>query len=121
MARVEELNKILRSLRTSSPEIEACALISEDSLMIASALPQNMEERCVSGVSATLLSLGGRATGELGRGKLDQVLVHGDDGYAVMSRASDETLLLVVAKEGARLGLLFLDMNRAAEHIRRVL
>jgi predicted regulator of Ras-like GTPase activity (Roadblock/LC7/MglB family) len=54
MSRTEHLNKILRALQSSSPDVEASALISEDGLMIASALPQHVDETRVAGMSATL-------------------------------------------------------------------
>ena len=58
MSRVDNLNKLLRALQSGSPDVEASALISEDGLIIASALPQHLEETRVAGMSATLLSLG---------------------------------------------------------------
>ncbi len=121
MSRVENLNKILRALQSGSPDVEASALISEDGLMIASALPQHVEEARVAGMSATLLSLGTRAAGELERGALDEVLIRGKEGFAVMLDAGSGTLLLAMASRQAKLGLLFLDMRRAADDIRRTL
>lgn len=121
MSRVETLNKVLRNLQTSSPDVEASALISEDGLMIASSLPQGMEEARVGAMSATLLSLGTRASTELRRGELKEVLIRGEDGYACMFDAGSGTLLLSVATAQAKLGLLFLDMRRAAAEIRQVL
>ena len=44
MSRVDELNRILRSLQTGSPNVDASALISADGLIIASALPQHIDE-----------------------------------------------------------------------------
>ena len=49
MSRTEDLNRILRSVQAGTPEIEASALISEDGLMIASALPQHVDEMRVAG------------------------------------------------------------------------
>lgn len=121
MSRVDTLNKILRSLQTSSPDVEACALISEDGLMIASVLPQHVDETRVAGMSATLSSLGARAASELERGEVQEVLVRGSDGYAVMMSAGHGTLLLSLASKAAKLGLLFLDMRRATEDLRKVL
>jgi hypothetical protein len=121
MARVDELNQALRSLQSGTPDIEASALISDDGLMIASALPQHVEELRVAGMSSTLLSLGTRAAIELGRGDLQQVLVRGDSGYSVMVRASQGTMLLVLASKEAKLGLIFLDMCRAVQEINKVL
>lgn len=121
MSRVETLNKLLRTLQTSSPDVEASALISEDGLMIASSLPQGMEEGRVGAMSATLLNLGTRASTELQRGSLREVLIRGEDGYACMLDSGSGTLLLSVTTAQAKLGLLFLDMRRTAEEIRRVL
>jgi len=121
VSRSETLNKVLRELQTASPDVEASALISEDGLMVSSALPQGMEEARVGAMSATLLNLGTRASTELRRGALREVLIRGDDGYACMLSAGSGTLLLAVTTAQAKLGLLFLDMRRAVEKIRRVL
>jgi uncharacterized protein len=121
MSRVDTLNRILRGLQSGSPDVEASALISEDGLMIASALPQHVDDTRVAGMSATLSSLGARAANELERGTVQEVLVRGDSGYAVMLAAGSGTLLLALASKQAKLGLLFLDMRRAADDIRKVL
>lgn len=121
MARVENLNRILRNLQSSSPDVEASALISEDGLMIASALPQHIDESRVAGMSATLSSLGARASAELERGDVEEVLVRGSNGYAVMLASGSGTLLLVLTNRQAKLGLIFLDMRRAVEDLRKVL
>ncbi|MFO0579341.1 MAG: roadblock/LC7 domain-containing protein [Polyangia bacterium] len=121
MSRVDQLNKILRGLQSGSPDVEASALISEEGLMIASALPSHVDESRVAAMSATLLSLGTRATNELERGQIEEVLVRGSDGYAVMMNAGQGTLLLVMASKTAKLGLTFLDMRRAVVDIKRVL
>lgn len=121
MSRVENLNRILRTLQSASPDVEASALISDDGLMIASALPQHIEETRVAGMSATLSSLGARAADELERGDVEEVLVRGKNGYAVMLAASSGTVLLVLATRQAKLGLIFLDMRRAVEDLRKAL
>ncbi|MFO0664216.1 MAG: roadblock/LC7 domain-containing protein [Polyangiaceae bacterium] len=121
MSRVENLNRILRGLQSASPDVEASALISEDGLMIASALPQHIDETRVAGMSATLSSLGSRAANELERGDVEEVLVRGKNGYAVMMAASQGTLLLCLTSKAAKLGLIFLDMRRAVDDIRKVL
>lgn len=121
MSRVEQLNRILRSLQSGSPDVEACALISEDGLMIASALPQHVDEARVAGMSATLLSLGMRAASELERGEVEEVLVRGTEGFAVILSSGSDTVLLAMASKTAKLGLLFLDMRRAVKEIRKVL
>jgi uncharacterized protein len=121
MARVNELNSILRALQSGTPDIEASALISEDGLMIASALPQHIEEGRVAGMSSTLLSLGTRAATELERGEVQQVFIRGAHGYAIMVRAAPGTVLLVLTSAEAKLGLIFLDMGRAVKEITKII
>jgi predicted regulator of Ras-like GTPase activity (Roadblock/LC7/MglB family) len=120
MSRTESLNRILRALQTESPDVTAAALISEDGLIIASALPQHIEEVRIGGMTATLLSLGARASIELQLGRPQQVLIRGEHGYAVMSSATEGTVLIVVATENAKLGLLFLDMSRATKELAKI-
>ncbi len=119
--RMETVNRVLRTLQAESPDVTAAALLSDDGLIIASALPQSLEEARVGGMSATLLALGTRAASELGIGTPQQVLVRANGGFAVLATASPGTVLLVLTTENARLGLLFLDMARAVREIAKVL
>ena len=121
MSRLDELNKILRKLQSDSPGLEASALISEDGLMIASALTPELEENRVAGMTATLLNLGTRAAIELARGEVKEVIIRGDHGYAVMINAGRGALLLALANESAKLGLIFFDMNEAIRGLKKVL
>lgn len=121
MSRLDEINRVLRKLQSDSFGVEACALISEDGLMIASVLAANMEETRVAGMTATLLSLGGRAAVELSRGALEEVIVRGDSGYAVLVSAGRGALLLALTNENSKLGLVFFDMREAVRSLQKVL
>ena len=115
--RAEEMVKRLREMQSATPEIEASAVVSVDGLTMASALPNDVEEDRVSAMSAAMLSLGERIATELSRGSLDQVYIHGDDGYVILSAIGTEAVLTALAKEKAKLGLVFLEMRRAAEDL----
>jgi predicted regulator of Ras-like GTPase activity (Roadblock/LC7/MglB family) len=107
-------------MQVASPEIEASAVVSVDGLIMASALPADVEEDRVSAMSAAMLSLGERIASELGRGSLDQVFVHGSNGYVLLTSIGEEAVLTALAHENAKLGLVFLEMRRAAEDLERV-
>jgi predicted regulator of Ras-like GTPase activity (Roadblock/LC7/MglB family) len=111
----------LRDLQASSPDIEASAVVSLDGLIIASALPQNVEEDRVSAMSAAMLSLGERIATELGRGSLDQVYIRGEKGYVILMSVAEEAVLTALSREQAKLGLIFLDMRRAAQDLSRMI
>ena len=121
MSRTEELTRILRTMQANIPEIEASALVSVDGLLLASALPEHVDELRVAGMSSTLLSLGSRAALELARGELTQVLIRGSLGYVVMVTAAQGTMLLVLTTPEARIGLVFLDMTRAVKDLAHLL
>jgi predicted regulator of Ras-like GTPase activity (Roadblock/LC7/MglB family) len=119
--RTEILQKILNDLRSSSGDVEGCAIISLDGLPIASALMDGMDENRIGAMSAAMLSLGGKSAEELGRGELDQVMVKGENGYVLMIGAGHEAVLLVITNPSAKLGLIFLDSKRAAKKVADVL
>ena len=121
MSRLDNLKKVLKNLQSQSPGVEASALISEDGLMIASALSQDLDDTRVAGMTATLLNLGTRAATELRRGDVKEVIVRGDEGYAVMINAGRGALLLVLANETTPLGLIFFDMREAIKFIKNIL
>ncbi len=114
-SRAELMVDRLRDLRTSSSDIEASALISVDGLIMASALPANVEEDRISAMSAAMISLGERIASELGRGLLNQVYIKGKQGYVLLMSVGEDAVLTVLAREGAKLGLIFLDMGRVVE------
>ena len=105
----------LKILQVSSSDIQASALVSVDGLIIASALPENVEEDRVSAMSAAMLSLGERISLELRRGDLDQVYIRGDLGYVMLTSVGDEAVLTVMANSNAKLGLIFFDIKRTAK------
>lgn len=107
----------LHDLHSSSPDIEASAIVSVDGLIIASALPAGIEEDRVSAMSAAMLSLGERIASELGRGALEQVYVKGEAGFVVLVSIGDDAVLSAMAREQAKLGLIFLEMQHAAEDL----
>jgi predicted regulator of Ras-like GTPase activity (Roadblock/LC7/MglB family) len=120
-SRTEQMVTRLKNLQVSTPDIEASAVVSVDGLIIASALPGDVEEDRVSAMSAAMLSLGERIAGELGRGLLDQVYIRGANGYVILTSVGEEAVLTVLARKDAKLGLVFLDMRRAAEDLVRLI
>lgn len=121
MSRTDDLNTALANLQASSADVEACAVVSEDGLIIASSLPQSMEEDHIAAMSAVMLSMGGRTAQELQRGDLEQLYVKGKKGYVIISHAGAHASLVAITRKEAKLGLIFLDMSRAADEIASIL
>lgn len=116
-SRADQMVDRLRSMQAAAPDIEASAIVSVDGLIMASALQQGVEEDRVSAMSAAMLSLGERISGELGRGGLEQVYIKGNAGSIVLTSVGEEAVLTALARQDAKLGLIFLEMRRAAEDL----
>ena len=118
--RAEQMQQILKALVTNTPDVEGSATVSIDGLVLASALPSGTDEDRVSAMAAALLSLGERTAHELQRGTLEQIYVKGNAGYIILMQAGPEAVLEVIAGSQAKLGMVLLDMKRAAQEIIRL-
>lgn len=115
--KAEKMVNRLRDMQIASPDIVASAVVSVDGLIMASALPADVEEDRVSAMSAAMLSLGERIAMELGRGELDEVYIRGDEGFVMLTAVGEEAVLTALTRENAKLGMIFLEMRRAAEDL----
>lgn len=119
--RAEHIHQILKLLVANTPDVEGAAVVSVDGLILSSVLPAGTDEDRVSAMAAALLSLGERSTQELQRGDLEQVYVRGGAGYIILSQVGEEGVLEVIAGGGAKLGMVLLDMKRAAQELAKIL
>jgi predicted regulator of Ras-like GTPase activity (Roadblock/LC7/MglB family) len=118
--RAEKMVSRLRDMQMASPDIIASAVVSVDGLTMASALPTDVEEDRVAAMSAAMLSLGERISGELGRGGLDEVYIRGEEGFVLLTAVGEEAVLTALARDEAKLGMIFLEMRRAAEDLEKL-
>ncbi len=119
-SRADQMVERLRTMQAAAPDIEASAIVSVDGLIMASALQQGVEEDRVSAMSAAMLSLGERISTELGRAGLEQVYIKGNAGSIILTSVGEEAVLTAMARQDAKLGLIFLEMRRAAEDLTKL-
>jgi uncharacterized protein len=120
-SRVENIQEVLRSLRSVSPDIVGSAMVSTDGFIIASLLPSEVDEELVSGMAAALLGVGERIAAELMGGTMEQTYVRGRLGYVILNAVGTEALLIVLTTPDAKLGLVFLDVKRRVQELARLL
>jgi predicted regulator of Ras-like GTPase activity (Roadblock/LC7/MglB family) len=120
-SRAGRLDKVLSDLRTKAPEIEAAAIVSFDGLPMVSDLPAGMDEDRVAAMCAALLSLGERASVDLGRGLLNQVYIEGETGTVFLIACDEEAVLVAVAAAGSKVGMMLYEVRRGAQAIAEVL
>jgi predicted regulator of Ras-like GTPase activity (Roadblock/LC7/MglB family) len=116
----DRLQSVLKNFETSTPDIEATAVVSTDGLVMASRLPADVEEDRVGAMSAAILSLGERSGQELNRGDMQQVIVKGTQGYIVLMSVGSDAVLVTMTNEKVKLGLLFLELKRASEELSKL-
>ena len=119
--RVDKLNNILGNLRASSPNIVGAAIVSIDGFVMASVLPSESDEDVISAMGAAMLGIGERIARELLRGEMEQLFVRGENGYVVLNAAGREAILITLTNARAKLGLVFLDANRAARDVATII
>jgi predicted regulator of Ras-like GTPase activity (Roadblock/LC7/MglB family) len=113
----KSINEALQSLMASNSSIEGVALVTSDGLMISSKLPEGMDEDRISAMSAALLSLSERAVEELEKGTPEQVTIKGDKGYIILTSAGEEAVLTATTTTDAKLGLVYMDIKKAAKKL----
>lgn len=120
-SREELLRNALNELVSRSAEVDAAAVVSLDGLVMASVLPNTLEEDRLGAMSAALLSLGERTSEELGRGALSQVFVEGKAGYVFLMSAGIDAVLTTLVRKGSKLGLVLYDVKGAAKKISEII
>ncbi len=104
----------LRDMQATAPDIIASALVTADGLSLATALPSDVPEERVAAMSAAMLSLGERISAELQRGTLEEVYIRGEEGMVLLTAVGRDAVLTALSRSEAKLGLMFLEMRRAA-------
>jgi len=114
-----KIDKILENLAQKNEMIEAAAVVSIDGLPIAARLPSDLDDALLSAMGSALLTVGERAASDLEKGALQQVFAQGATGAVIMVSAGPDAVLMVSTNTPslAGLGLVFLEMERAAAQI----
>jgi predicted regulator of Ras-like GTPase activity (Roadblock/LC7/MglB family) len=119
--RTEQIQDILRGLRSASPDIVGASVVSIDGFVIASVLPSEIDEELVSGMAAAMLGVGERISAELMSSNMDQTYVRSEKGYVILNAVGGESVLVVLTTKEAKLGLVFIELKRRCAELAKVL
>jgi len=117
----KQLVDTLLDLEKKDPEITGSVIVRTDGLVIASAIRENIDKDLVAAMSASILQVGKRVLEELKRGELENVIIRGKDGIMMVISINPEVYLVSMASKNANLGLMLIEMRRAAEKIDKTL
>jgi Uncharacterized distant relative of homeotic protein bithoraxoid len=100
--------------------LEGASLVSADGLPISSVLKPGMEEDRIAAMSAAILSLGERVAEELAKGALEQITIKGSNGYVILTGVGTDAVMVVLADNNAKLGLLLMEIKKAQEKLKQL-
>lgn len=98
--------------------LEGASLVSADGLPISSVLKPGMEEDRIAAMSAAILSLGERVAEELAKGSLEQITIKGDNGYVILTGVGKDAVMVVLADNNAKLGLLLMEIKKSQDKLK---
>jgi predicted regulator of Ras-like GTPase activity (Roadblock/LC7/MglB family) len=115
----ERIGEVLRSLRQGTPEIIGATLVSSDGFIVASVLPNEVDEDVIGGMAASLLGVGERISADLLGSQMEQTYVRSAKGYIVVNACGPEAMVVALVTREAKLGLIFLELKRTVSELVR--
>ncbi|MGD8592412.1 MAG: roadblock/LC7 domain-containing protein [Gammaproteobacteria bacterium] len=115
------IRPILRRLNSASGQIEASSVMSRDGIGVASVLADGVDPDRLGAMCASLLSLADTTAKELQRGKVNQLVLEGENGYVLIIHVGTKAVLGIVTRKNANLGMVFVEAKKTAEEILRIL
>lgn len=117
---IELIDKVLTDLMKAGG-VEACAAVSRDGLLIRSSLQKEQFAESFAAMSATMLGAAETASIELGKGVPNRVIVESSEGRLIAVGAGRKALLVVIVSQEAGLGLILLELDKAAISLKELL
>ncbi len=106
------IQKILKELEMKSSTY-ASIVATSDGMPVTSAAHNYVNEVEASGVASSILALGEQTTETFKHEGLKRVLISAEEGTSILTQINSNLILLCVAPKKARLGLLFIEINKA--------
>jgi predicted regulator of Ras-like GTPase activity (Roadblock/LC7/MglB family) len=113
-ALASRVRTVLRGLHSSLAEVEASAVVTRDGLTVASLLTPGTDPDRFGAMCASLLALAARASKEVDRGELRQIILDGKQGPLLLTHVGDSAVLALAAVPRVNLGRLILETRKAA-------
>lgn len=118
MLDIGKLSEILKKMEIRTTDITGSVLVSSDGMPVCPALKEEIDENMIAAMCATLVNIGERATETLNKGEFKMLFIQGTEGFFVISKVTPSLLLGVLAKKGARIGVVLYEIERAKGEIR---
>ncbi|NJN93830.1 MAG: hypothetical protein HC875_06940 [Anaerolineales bacterium] len=112
----QQLKEVLEGLVSRNPDILSALVVSDDGLNVASGIP-HADDDSVALVASDLIDMAEEFSNRLEQGKLNRILLEGENRTTVVVNAGAHTVLAVLIPADAKLGLVTHSMRQAADLI----
>ena len=116
----EELIEVLEGL-SDVGDIDGAVIATRDGLLIASHLPQDVSAETFAAMSATMFGAAETAVSELKKGKIKRIISEAEDCKLIAVDAGPTAALVALVKPNANLGLVLMEMTKAANMIKEIM
>lgn len=114
------LEKVLVDLKRGG-DIDASAIISRDGILLASDIPRDVHAETFAAMSATMLGAAETAISELKRGVPERLIAESTEGKVIATGAGSKALLTILTGPEAGLGLILVNVDKAADQVKELL
>ncbi|MFX0070139.1 MAG: roadblock/LC7 domain-containing protein [Candidatus Hermodarchaeota archaeon] len=116
MSKIDVVKKVLQELEDHVSDIIGTAVIRTNGLVIASALPNESNERMIAAMSAALLGTSRRSAEALFNGDFKSLNLELDKGNMFLMGAG-RVILVAITKKEPNIGLITLEMEDTSKKI----
>ncbi|MBI5159060.1 roadblock/LC7 domain-containing protein [Candidatus Micrarchaeota archaeon] len=106
-----------------SGKIEAAAIVRRDGLAIASNLQKGTttDPETIAALATRMLDKSETASSELGKGRVERIMIGSENGKMIVSTAGKRALLIALTKPKEDVGFMLIALNQASEKIAKLL
>ena len=119
--KVEQMQAVLRNIRSVSADIIGSAILTSDGFVVASMLPAEVDEEMISAMAATLLGVSEQISDEVINSELEQTYVRAKDGYVIVNAVTSDEVLIILTNRNVKLGLVFMEARKRTEELLKLL
>jgi predicted regulator of Ras-like GTPase activity (Roadblock/LC7/MglB family) len=112
------LTRVLRRLRIGESRITGSAVVNPEGQIIAAWLPRSAQKNRVGSIASAMFAIGQQTVAEFEQGILVRVLIESASGLTLITTAAPDAILVILARKDAKLGSLFMQIDRAVAEIR---
>lgn len=116
----ELLADALTSIMSESAELESCAVVGTDGLVLASIVTGKLDEGRFGAQAAAFYGICIRASSQLARGIPYQAVIQADNGNIVAYAVNASTLFVATTPKDGVLGMIFREAAEAARQIAQI-